>query len=197
MAAQLEAVRLNPSSFTYEYASYMYLHQGNIKEARAMIDHGSFSRERSLGVMDVVTLAFLDDDRAEMAEQAAHPWTNVPAGVREDMQGATAAYYGRLSSARDWTRRAIASAMSMQIRDQAAGYKSESALREALFGNFREARNEAKEASKLSTDSDIQGGAALALALSGDPAEAQKIAHDLNERFPEGYARSLLPSAGN
>jgi tetratricopeptide (TPR) repeat protein len=120
-----------------------------------------------------------------MAEQAAHPWPDVPAGVREDIQGAAAAYGGHLALARDWTRRAIASAMSEKLRDQVASYKAESALREALFGNFGEARNEAKEASKLSTDPDIQGGAVLTLALSGDPAEAQKLAHNLNERFPE------------
>ena len=74
--------------------------------------------------------------------------------------------------------------MSAQLRDVAAGFKVESALREALFGNPREARDDAKEATRLSPDPDVQGGAALALALSGDPAEAQSLAHDLNERFP-------------
>ncbi len=37
----------------------------------------------------------------------------------------------------------------------------------------------------LSADPDVQGGAALALALSGDPGEAEKLAHDLNERLPD------------
>jgi tetratricopeptide (TPR) repeat protein len=185
VAAELEAVRLNPSSFTYGFASYLYLHQGNFKEARAMVDRARARKIEPFGAWMLYTLAFLDDDRAEMAEQAAHPWPDVPAGVREDIQGAAAAYGGHLALARDWTRRAIASAMSEKLRDQVASYKAESALREALFGNFGEARNEAKEASKLSTDPDIQGGAVLTLALSGDPAEAQKLAHNLNERFPE------------
>src|SRR5262249_15604891 len=93
---------------------------------------------------------------------------------------------GRLAQAREWTRRAVVTAMSAQLRDVAAGFKVESALREALFGNLGAARDEAKEARGLSTDSDVQGGAALALALSGDWAEAQRLAHDLNEQYPEG-----------
>ncbi len=186
-AAESKALKLNPSSWTYGQASYFYLHQDHIKEARAMIDEARSRKIEPFAVSwGLYTLAFLRDDQAGMAEQVTHPWTDVPPpGVREDIQGATAAYYGHLSSARDWTRRAIESAMSVQSRDAAFSYEVESALREALFGNLREARNEAKAASRLSTDPDVQGGAALTLTLSGDPAEAQKLAHNLNERFPE------------
>jgi tetratricopeptide (TPR) repeat protein len=187
-AAELEALRLNPSSWTYGQTSYFYIHQDHFKEARAMIDQARSRKIEPFAVSwGLYTLAFLHDDQAGMAEQVAHPWTDVPPpGVREDIQGATAAYYGHLSSARDWTRRAVDSAMSLQLRDQASGYEVESALREALFGNFAKARTEAKEASGLSADADVQGGAALTMALSGDQTEAQKLAHDLNERFPEG-----------
>jgi eukaryotic-like serine/threonine-protein kinase len=186
VAAELEAIRLNPSPFTYGYASYVYLQQDHLKEARAMIDQArSRKLEPFAASWTLYTLAFLHNDQVGMTEQVTHPWTDMPPGLREDAQGATAAYSGHLALARAWTRRAIVSAMSLQVRDQAAGYKLESALREALFGNLGESRKEAKEASRLSTDPDVQGGAALVLALSGDAIEAQKLAHDLNERFPE------------
>jgi eukaryotic-like serine/threonine-protein kinase len=186
LAANLESLRLNSSSFAYGHMSYIYLHQGRFAEARAMIDQARSHRIEPYGAScSLFALAFINNDQAGMATQVAHPWTDVPPGLMEDAQGASAAYNGHLTYARDWTRRAIASAMSMQSMDQAAAYKAESALRETFFGNFREARNEATGASRLSRDPDVEGVAALALALSGNPDGAQRLARDLNERFPE------------
>ena len=84
-----------------------------------------------------------------------------------------------------WTRRAIMSASSAHLGDVVAGYRVESALREYLFGNLGEARTEAKETSGASMDPDLRGAAALVLALAGDQLEAQKLADDVNQRFPE------------
>jgi len=186
LAADLESLRLNPSSFAYGHTSYTYLRQDRFAEARAMIDQARSRKIEPYGASyGLYTLAFINNDQAGMAKEVAHPWTDMPPGLMEDAQGASAAYSGRLAYARDWSRRAIASAVSAQSMDQAAAYKAESALREAFFGNLREARNDAKGAAKLSSDPDVQGVAALALALSGDPEDAQKLAHDLNEGFPE------------
>jgi tetratricopeptide (TPR) repeat protein len=186
LAAWLETIRLNPASFPYGYAAYEYQLLNRFVEARATLQEArakhidAYQAFGSLYVLD-----FLQNDAAGMAEQLTHAWTDVPAGVKENIQGATAAYSGRLAQAREWTRRAVVTAMSAQVRGVAARFKAESALREALFGNLRAARDEAKEARGLSTDSDVQGRAALALALSGDWAEAQRLAHDLNEQYPE------------
>jgi eukaryotic-like serine/threonine-protein kinase len=192
-----EAVRLNPSSFPYGFLSWTYLHQDRFEEARATIEQARSMHIEPYGAYRVLyVLDFLQNDQAGMTEQLAHPWTDAALGSSEDTQSATAAYGGHLSNARDLTRRAIASATSAQSRDLVADYRVESALREALFGNLGEARKEATEASKLSTDRDVRGWAALALALSGDPAEAQKLAEDLNQRFPEAtYVRFVhLPA---
>jgi predicted Zn-dependent protease len=66
-----------------------------------------------------------------------------------------------------------------------AGHEADGALREALFGNEGEARQLAASALALSTGRDVQYGAALALAFSGDAARAETLAADLNKRFPE------------
>jgi DNA-binding winged helix-turn-helix (wHTH) protein/tetratricopeptide (TPR) repeat protein len=197
VAALSEAVRLNPSSFPYGYLSWGYLHQNRFEEARATIEQARSMHIEPYGASRVLyVLDFLQNDQAGMTEQLAHPWTDAALGSSEDTQSATAAYGGHLSNARDLTRRAIASATSAQSRDLVGDYSVESALREALFGNLGEARKEAKEASKLSTDRDVRGWAALALVLSGDPAEAQKLTEDLNQRFPEAtYVRFVhLPA---
>ena len=185
LAAFTEAGKLNPSAISYGSVALSYMLLNRFRDAQETIQQ---ARAKHIEPFVVYTtsyvLDFLQNDPVGMAAQLTHPWTDVPPGTKEDLQGATAAYRGHLSQARDWTRRAVASAMSAQLRDAAAGFKVESALREALFGNLGEARENAREATMLSPDPDVQGGAGLALALSGDPAEAQSLAHDLNERFP-------------
>jgi tetratricopeptide (TPR) repeat protein len=61
-------------------------------------------------------------------------------------------------------------------------------VREALVGNGREARRRALLAQGLSTGRDVEDGAALAMALSGVDANAQRLADDLEGRFPQDTA---------
>ena len=56
----------------------------------------------------------------------------------------TAAFNGQIEKARELSRRAIASALGRPDRRRLpGGYQSESAMREGLFGNFAEVRNQA------------------------------------------------------
>jgi predicted Zn-dependent protease len=57
-------------------------------------------------------------------------------------------------------------------------------LREALFGDAAEARQQATVA-KRSSGRDLDYGVALALAYAGDANRAQAMADDLGKRFPE------------
>jgi tetratricopeptide (TPR) repeat protein len=97
----------------------------------------------------------------------------------------TAAYSGRLERAREFSRQAVASAEHAEEKETAAGFEVNAAVREALFGNSREARERAHAALALSTGRDIQNGAALALALLGDAARAQALADGLAKSFPD------------
>ena len=94
----------------------------------------------------------------------------------------TTAYSGRLGQAREFSRRAVASAEREEEKETAAAYEAEAALREGLFGNAAEARKSAAATLALSNGN---YAAALALALAGDAARAQTLADDLAERFPE------------
>jgi predicted Zn-dependent protease len=80
----------------------------------------------------------------------------------------------------------VTSAERAEQKETAASYEAEASLREALFGNGIAARERAKAALGLSKGRDVQYGAALALALAGDAAQAQALADDLGKRFPEG-----------
>lgn len=124
-----------------------------------------------------------------MAEQAAGPWIGPPA-FAEEWQSHAAAYRGHLSRARDLARRAIASTKQQRANEVTTIYQVHAALREALFGNFPEAQEAVKDAGNFMADRDLEGEAAIVLALSGDTTQAQRLADDLNKRFPEAtYVR--------
>jgi predicted Zn-dependent protease len=96
-----------------------------------------------------------------------------------------AAYFGRLAQAREFSRRAVASAQREEEKETAAGYEAEGALREVLFGNAAEGRRLALAALDLSNGRDVQYAAGLALAFTGDEGRAQELAEDLGRRFPQ------------
>jgi predicted Zn-dependent protease len=64
-------------------------------------------------------------------------------------------------------------------------------LWEAFFGNAAAARRGAMAVLELSTSRDVEYGAALALALSGDSSESQRLPKDLEARFPEDTSVKL------
>ena len=81
--------------------------------------------------------------------------------------------------------RAVDLAHQPDQREEAALLGTGATLWDAFFGNATAARRGAKEVLKLSKGRDVEYGAALALALSGDSSAAQERANDLGKRFPE------------
>jgi serine/threonine protein kinase/Flp pilus assembly protein TadD len=135
----------------------------------------------------VYRVAFLQNDAAGMAQQVA--WSAGKLGLEDELLGLeadTAAYSGRLTKARGFTRQASVSARRAEEKEIAASYEADAALREALFGNAAEARQRVAAALGFSTGRDVQYGAALALAIVGDAARGQVLTDDLSKRFPEG-----------
>jgi hypothetical protein len=63
----------------------------------------------------------------------------------------TEAYTGHLGKARELTNRSVDSAMLADSRENGAIWLANSALREAAYGNFAQARQAAAEALKLTT----------------------------------------------
>ena len=81
--------------------------------------------------------------------------------------------------------RATALAQQAGNRERAALYESAAAVCEAHFGNGAAAKERARAALELAKGRDVEYAAAFALALSGDPSESQRLAADLEKRFPE------------
>ena len=92
---------------------------------------------------------------------------------------------GRMGQARTMWERATALAQQAGNRERAALYESAAAVCEAHFGNGAAAKERARAALELAKGRDVEYAAAFALALSGDPSESQRLAADLEKRFPE------------
>ena len=191
LAEAREAARRDPTSgLIYATLSSAYLNLNRFEEAQATAEDGQAKKLDSPYLHFLLyDLAFLQNNPAGMAKQVA--WSVGKPGVEDvllNVEADTVAYSGRLEKARDFSRRAVASAERAEEKETAANYEADAALREALFGIAAEAGQRAAAALGLSTGRDVQYRAALALALAGDAARAQALADDLAKRFPEDTA---------
>jgi eukaryotic-like serine/threonine-protein kinase len=133
----------------------------------------------------IYQMAFLKRDGAEMERQVA--WASGKPGIEDALlsfQSDTEAYYGRLTQARDYSRRAVDAAMRSDAQESAAMWQVNEALREAEFGNATIARQDVAAALKLSPGRNVRLLASLALARSGESSQAKAIADELEKNYP-------------
>jgi serine/threonine protein kinase/tetratricopeptide (TPR) repeat protein len=100
-------------------------------------------------------------------------------------QALVAAYSGRLQLARSLSRRAVDLARQSGQHERAATFEGAAALYESLLGSAAEAKARAKAALDLSRGREVEYAVAFALARPGSSEQSQKLASDLNRRFPE------------
>jgi eukaryotic-like serine/threonine-protein kinase len=130
-------------------------------------------------------IAFLKSDQATMQR--------VTAQARERSGGDTwisnkqayvLAYTGQLQKATILSNRAVDQALQESQPERAGLFEAGAALRAAFFGIAPQARLRAISALGHSNNREIEFGAALALAISGDASRAQTLVDDLARRFP-------------
>jgi serine/threonine protein kinase len=183
-----ERLRLDPASGPgHSNVVAGYLNLNRLEEAKAMCRQAEARKlESPFLKIDMYQLAFLQNDAAGMADQAN--WFANKSEAEDTLlanEAETAAYSGLLVKAREFSRRAIASAQNVKKRETVANYEAAAALREALFGNAEEARQRAAAALALSSGREVQFGAGLAKALTQTTVQAQRLADDMAKRFPE------------
>jgi serine/threonine protein kinase/tetratricopeptide (TPR) repeat protein len=183
-----EALRLDPESgLAYANLFDSYLTLDRLEEARATAEQAQAHKLDSPFLhLLIYDFAFLQNDAAGMAQQVA--WAADKQGMQNILlylEAGTAAYYGRLGKAREFSRRAVVLAEQGDDKQLAAGYEVEAAVREALFGKAAEAQQRVASALRLSTDRDVQYGAALALASAGPVLQSKALADGLAQRFAE------------
>jgi eukaryotic-like serine/threonine-protein kinase len=182
LTAYLEAVRLDPTAAAnYIFLAGEYVRQSRFDEARATIQQARAMHLDSPVFAELLwDIAYFQNDQAGMAANEA-----LARRVAPGIDIRPAADQGRVSRLRDVVQQLTASEMQANRKEDAAEDESGLAQFEALIGDLAEARIAATKASQMSANRQTLGSAGLALALAGDSAEAQKIAADLNQRFPE------------
>ncbi len=182
-----EAVRLDPNSgINYTNLCFGYIDLNRLDEAEAALKQAEERKLESEGLLRArYRLAFLKGDRAQMAHTVSaameKPGTE---DVLLDAQANTEAWHGRWKDARQLTRHAMSSAEQNDAKETAAWYEAQAALGEVESGMREEARSDASAAIKLASNRDVLERVALALALTGDTATAEKLAAELDRTFP-------------
>ena len=175
-AGYREALKIEPNDVVnYVDLASTYIILDRLDEAKNVLDEVKARKLEHEYVPQIsYLLAFMRGDATEMQRLVTAAAGNPESGdILFSSQSDTEAYYGRLQDAREFSRKAIESALQNQSKGRAAEWQAHAALREAELGNVREARQQASAA--LATGEDIQEVAALALARAGDAAGAQAI----------------------
>jgi tetratricopeptide (TPR) repeat protein len=181
-----ESVRLAPDNVTgYGNLGTAYYNLNRLDEAKDAFDQ-ALARKLDGGFLrvEMYYLAFLRGDAAQMEQQTA--WGAGKPGA-EDMllsaQSDTEAYYGRRSTARDFSRRAVDSAVRSDSKETAALWQANAALREAEWGDTVSAKQGVTAALALSPGRDVKVAAALALARTGDVLRAKVLVGELEKSY--------------
>jgi tetratricopeptide (TPR) repeat protein/tRNA A-37 threonylcarbamoyl transferase component Bud32 len=181
-----EVIRLFPDmSFGYTCTIH-YVSLGRFTEAENALRRAA---ERKLEIPEMLVsryhLAFLKGDQAGMEREIAR----APGEHAEDWmahhQALVLARSGRMQQARTMWERAIALARQGGRLEMAAIYEAAEAVCEAHFGNWAAAKEHARIALTLAKNRDVEYAAAFALERSGEASESQRLAADLEKRFPE------------
>ena len=194
-----KAIALDPDfAMAYYGLAVDYVYLDRLGEAEETLRRAA---ARGLEIDEFVMLAydiaFLKGDRPGMEREAARARHR---SGGEDWISAREAFAlansGHLQQARSMSHRAVEQARQAAQRERAGLWEAGAALREAFFGNALEARKSATAALELARDREVEYGAALAFAFSGDSSRAKTIADDLVNRFPEDTAVrfSYLPT---
>ncbi len=184
-----EGIKIEPGIGTsYSNLATFLIALQRFDEARQALQQeqaGKFDDVDAALHSDLYALAFLRSDSTGMAQQGnwfpGKPEENIGLSLASD----TEAYAGRLSNARELTKRAADSAIRADSKETGGIWLENSAMREAAFGNPGKAKQAAVEGLKLVPGSQpVEVEAALAFAMAGDAAKAELLARDLNKRYP-------------
>jgi serine/threonine protein kinase/tetratricopeptide (TPR) repeat protein len=184
-------VELGPDiGFAYVNAAFSSMKMDRLEDAENTLKRAS---ERKIEVPNFslirYEIAFLRDDQAGMEREVARVRGKSEAESRITNESAfVLAHSGHLQQARKQSQRAAEQAQLAAQLDRVAEFEVGPALWEAFFGNAPEARQGASAVLKLSKSRDAEYGAAFALALAGDSSTAERVAKDLETRFPEDTA---------
>jgi tetratricopeptide (TPR) repeat protein len=164
LAEDQEALHLEPNNVTnYGNLGQDFLSLNRRDDAKITFEEALARKFDSGGLhLYIYYLSFLQGDSHQMAQQLA--WAAGKPGAEDPLlsaQSDTEAYYGRLTKARDFSRRAVDSAIRADSKETAALWQVNAALREAEFGNAATAKQSVTTALTLAPGPGRKGAGRL------------------------------------
>jgi len=176
-----EAQRLAPTTTGYGNLAFEYIALNRLDDADKVLQRAQSKDFEGFDIRaNLYLLSFLRGNSKGMEQQLA--WAAGRQGDEDVMlsgQADTEAYYGRLTRAQDYSRRAAEAAVRADSKETAALWRAAAGLREAEFGNPAAARHNVDAALALSSGRDVKLLAALSLARAGDTTNAKKLVEQL------------------
>jgi eukaryotic-like serine/threonine-protein kinase len=180
-----ECLRLDPDDATsYGNLANAYMGLNRPDDAKKMLEQAQARKldndwlhEQSYNV------AFLNHDQGEMEKQVA--WGSGKPGAEGSLlskQSDTEAYYGHLRKAREFTRRAVDSAIRADLKETTANWELNGALREAELGNAEVAKHAALSVLQLDSGRYVKVAASFILAQVGGTSRAKDLVTELEKR---------------
>jgi serine/threonine protein kinase/tetratricopeptide (TPR) repeat protein len=183
-----KAIELDPDfALAYYNAAFAYLYLNRLSEAGALLQKASERKiEDSQLSICRYFIAFLKNDEAAMEREVTQRQAKMEAqGWFEHQEALTLAYQGRLQEANRLSERAVSLARQGGLPERAAMFAGARAVWNALYGIRAQAQTDARAALSLFRGRDADYGPAFSLALLDDSGQAQKIAVELEKRYPE------------
>jgi len=178
-----ESLRIEPTLTAYGNLAGIYMNLNRLDDAQSVLQQAQAKKLDGLVLRsDWYAIEFLRGDTAGMNREVA--WSAGRPGEEDAMlsiQSDTEAYYGRLTRARDFSRRAVDAAVRADSKETAAIWQANAALREAEFGNTPAAKQKVDAALALAPGRDVKVLAALTLARAGDSARAKATVGQLEK----------------
>jgi predicted Zn-dependent protease len=194
LAEAQETLRLEPGDvINNANLAEIYLYLNRLDDAKATFDQ-TLARKLDGGYLRLYMhyLAFLRGDSLQMEKQVA--WGAGKPGDEDlllSTQSDTDAYYGRLAKARDFSRRAVDSAVRADSKETAALWEANAALREAEFGDGASAKQDVTAALALAPGRDVKVFTAIALARSGEADRAKLLVKELEKNYASNTVLKL------
>ena len=184
--AAREAIRLNPTAASgYSLLAAAQVGLNRFDEARQTIAQAQAQKLDTTAMRRLLyRIAFVQGDAASMKQQI--DWMN---GKPDEYaafgwQSETAAFSGQLPKAREFSNRAFELATRHDFKDVAAQIAVGAAMRDAVFGDCREVKQQIAKALDLTRNQPTLANAANALAICDELSQSQNIMAELSKRAP-------------
>ncbi len=181
-----ETMRLDPNhALSYQVLGGAYFGLNRLAEAKAVRQRQIDAKLDGAGDrVDLYELAFLENDAAGMQQQRDWAKGKSDEFIVVEGVGQAAAFSGQLQKAREMFHQAIDVAQRGGFDEDAAAMTARLAGIEAIFGDSKQAREDALQAVAKNRSRIVLQPAGLALAEAGDSQASQAIEDEMVKRFP-------------